>query len=106
MIYFGEIPKGMFVCHKCDNKTCVNPDHLFLGTPLQNTLDMIKKRRQYCGEKHWKCILSEGQVFEIKNIYNQGKKTMKQIGVDFGVGRTTISAIINDRNWKHLNHVK
>lgn len=57
MIFSGAIPKGMNVCHKCDNPLCVNPDHLFTGTQQDNLNDMVSKGRASSGEAHGKIML-------------------------------------------------
>jgi hypothetical protein len=58
-LYLGEIPDGMFVMHSCDNPVCVNPSHLSLGTPMDNTRDMIRKGRDIEGRKIQGAKLSE-----------------------------------------------
>jgi hypothetical protein len=99
----GQIPKGMFVCHRCDNPPCINIDHLFLGTPRDNTQDMMSKGRCRsggpAGEQSSAAKLTLAQVAEIRRLRTNGL-THKAIAARFGVGRTTVSAIIARRNWR------
>lgn len=72
-LHFGEIPKGMFVCHRCDNPSCVNPKHLFLGSPMENVMDMLSKGRQTRrGVKGWS--INELQVRSIRRAFEFGVK--------------------------------
>ena len=78
IINFGEIPKGMFVLHKCDNPICSRPDHLFLGTQKDNLRDMISKKRNRTvgvkGEKSGHAKLTDAQVSEIRTKLKSGIK--------------------------------
>lgn len=91
MVNFGEIPEGFFVCHHCDNRLCVRPDHLFIGTPAMNTRDMMRKGR---GVSHHK-KLTEEQVIEIRKRYEQGGCTYRSLAADFAVSHGLIYQIVH-----------
>lgn len=104
IIHFGPIPKGMFVCHKCDNKRCSNPEHLFLATCKENNLDAIQKGIHSTmgkkGSENHRAKLTESKVEEIRNILKNKKNTQNKIAKQFGVTQTTISAINLNRLWR------
>lgn len=97
----GEVPDGMFVCHRCDNPSCVNPDHLFLGTAMDNMADMVGKDRHARGERGGNRILTDRQVFEIKDMFIDGVR-WDAISRIYGVSRSTIYHIMEGRLWSHL----
>lgn len=95
----GSIPKGLLVCHKCDNPSCVNPNHLFLGTPKQNSEDRNKKDRQAKGEKnHSK--LKEEDIRKIREL--KKTKTSREIGKQFGICHSVVLGICKKQKWKHV----
>lgn len=101
---YGEIPEGMLVLHKCDNPPCVNPNHLFLGTSSDNTIDAINKGRRKIrnGNQVNTSKLNESQVIEIRKKHKQGGISLAQLGREYGVRITSIHAIIHRRAWKHV----
>lgn len=97
----GEIPDGVCVLHRCDNRECVRPDHLFLGTRLDNTQDALKKGRIAHGNKSGNAVLSETKVWKIRSSFLKGK-TQKELAKIFSVSQSCISKITCGNRWKHL----
>jgi hypothetical protein len=88
MIHHGDIPEGKWVLHKCDNPLCIRIDHLFLGTPMDNSLDMRNKGREnFEGAKKY----DEKVVDEAIKMRKEGK-TLKEIGEKFGISIPTIES--------------
>jgi hypothetical protein len=92
----GPIPEGMFVCHRCDNPSCVNPGHLFLGWPADNAHDMASKGR------HGHAVLTAEDVLWIRELYSNGDWTEREIANEFGVARATINMVVTRKTWNWM----
>lgn len=103
----GPVPDGLHVLHKCDNPRCVNPNHLFLGTNIDNVHDRHTKGRdghgEVRGETHGMVKLTEARVRELRSRYGDGRPaTRRALGVEFGISQTTVYRIATRRLWKHV----
>lgn len=96
--HVGPIPDGLSVCHTCDNRRCVNPAHLFLGTNAENTADRDRKGRQARGEQSGRAKLTESDVRAIRASAEPHAVLAKR----FGVGATIISSIRTGKAWRHV----
>ena len=101
VIHCGEIPDGIGVLHHCDTPLCVNPRHLFLGTPQDNSDDASMKGRMRRGDNHPSSVLCAGYVQEIRALRRHGW-SQESIAERFGVSQTTISLIDRGLVWKSV----
>ena len=111
LIHNGPIEVGQQICHICDNKLCVNPNHLFIGTQLDNMHDMISKGRQATGEKlnhpsqkgelNSGSKLTEDQVIKEKKLYSEGYRQCEIMRL-LGITRANIWAIVHGVSWNHV----
>lgn len=101
----SRIPSGLFVCHRCDQPLCVNPAHLFAGTPADNMADMALKGRGRTlarpGESHPMARLREADVLEIRRMYRAGER-LEVISRRFGICAGYAKKVASGRYWKHV----
>lgn len=102
LLAYGNIPAGLDVCHKCDNRACVNPDHLFLGTRAENMADAARKGRTTKGIRDSQAKLNDNSVREIREKYSAGGIFYRQLAEEYGVSSTTIRKAINRTHWSHV----
>jgi hypothetical protein len=102
VLFRGEIDPGLLVCHKCDVRACVNPEHLFLGTHTDNARDRQEKGRSMLGEKVHSSKLSAKQVSRIKRMLAEGCMYESELARAFGVTPPTIRAIARGTAWRHV----
>jgi len=96
---------NLFACHHCDVRECVNPAHLYFGTPQQNVMDMVKRGRNAKGSLCGASTLFEADVIEIRRLYSTGKTSSLKLARMFGVNKTAILKIINGKTWRHLDSI-
>jgi len=99
----GPIPLGKLICHVCDEPRCVNPAHLFAGTPLENVQDMRSKNRQnyLSGENLPHAKLTEEKVIEMRKL-GANNTPLRVLSKKFGVSRSSVCLILNRRRWAHV----
>lgn len=126
MFTHGEIPAGFCVCHSCDNPSCVNPAHLWLGTQGDNVRDMHEKGRagvvthperlprgdahftrrhpelRVRGERQGSSKLTQAVVREMRQLYGGGGWTQRQLADRYGVTRRQVGKVVTGKQWQHV----
>lgn len=102
----GPIPEGIDVLHKCDQHGCVSPDHLMLGTHLENMRDSVAKGRRFIGdqvgEANGGSKLTNAVVLAIRREYATGGVSQKKLGEKYGTDQSNVSLVVNRKKWGHV----
>jgi len=97
-----SVLRPYFICHKCDIKACVNPDHLYIGTIYDNARDACLRGQQIKGEQVNNAVLTEGQVLKIRALFSTGKYSKAKLARLYKVSDDCIFGLITRRTWKHI----
>lgn len=98
LIKNGKLPNG-YLLHKYDNASCVNPDHLYIGTQKDNGTDMAKRCRSSYGERNGQAKLAQEDIIKIREWYKQGHISQSKLGDMFGVHQVHIGRIVRGERW-------
>jgi hypothetical protein len=102
LLIYGEINEGLDVLHRCDNRACCNPAHLFTGTHQDNMQDRNQKGRQARGSKNGRAKLSDADVINLRELYATGDYSTVELSARFGLSSTATEHVISGENWRHL----
>ncbi len=100
--YFGSIPNGLGVLHKCDVRNCIRPDHLFTGTQKDNLQDCKIKGRTTIGIKNAMAKLDDEKASLIRKLYSSGGITQRTLATQFGITQSNVSRLVGRKHWTHI----
>ena len=95
----GKIPKGKLILHRCDNRPCCNPNHLFMGTYADNTTDMVQKKRHPHKETNGRSKLTLDDVMAAQKLYAMGDITLATLAQKYGITRQAMGNAVKGRSW-------
>ena len=101
-VYVGTIPEGALIRHSCHNPLCCNPNHLSPGTPKDNSQDMVKASRSGKGSRNPQARLTEADVLDIRERYEAGGISQRELAEEYGVTPSTVYLIVKRKNWNWL----